>query len=61
MPWRCRGGDYDDEDSNKQSNSEVGKTVFQMAANSPVITKSPKRDTSGFDDINNCSNNNIQN
>jgi len=65
MPWRCRGGDYEEEDAKEakdpRKQSEVGKKIFQLAASgSPtVITKSPKRGDT-FDDIT-LSNNNTPN
>ena len=62
MPWRCRGGDYEESSENdSRKQSEVGKKIFQIAAssnNSPkVITKSPKRGDT-FEDICVVSNNN---
>lgn len=64
MPWRCRGGDYEEssEDNSSRKQSEVGKKIFQIAASSntsspKVITKSPKRGDT-FEDICVVSNNN---
>lgn len=54
MPWRCRGGDsYEEqEEEENRKKSEVGKKIFQIAAeadHSP-ITRSPKKGID-FDDI----------
>ena len=54
MPWRCRGGDP--EDSPRKS-SEVGQKIFKVAAaETPVITKSPKK-REEFTDLSQTNNN----
>ena len=63
MPWRCRGGEKEDEEKRENSNcendefsrksSEVGRKIFQAA---DVITKSPKKSKS-FEDLTTLNNN----
>ncbi len=64
MPWRCRGGDYEEDKEDHENEvdfarkqSEVGKKIFQLAASSSprVITKSPKS-SEHFDDISSVNN-----
>ena len=56
MPWRCRGGDPEADSPRKSS--EVGQKIFKIAAaaESPVITKSPKK-REEFTDISVTNNN----
>ena len=55
MPWRCRGGEKEEEVSMSENRkcSEVGRQIFQAA---DVITKSPQKSKS-FEDLTMINNN----
>ena len=55
MPWRCRGGEKEEEVSlsENRKSSEVGRQIFQAA---DVITKSPQKSKS-FEDLTTINNN----